>query len=93
MKTIGLDFGTTNSILSYFNEKNHHVETYKVGGVDGDNYIPSVIAMDEEEILFGKEAKSYIGDDSFTLFSKFKILLGEESQEKLQAYQYDKHLP
>ena len=59
MKTIGLDFGTTNSILSYFNSASKTIEAWKIGGSDGENYIPSCISLIDNDIFIGEEAKTF----------------------------------
>ncbi len=42
MNIIGLDFGTTNSIVSFYNSDKSYVDSWKMGGVDGEKYIASV---------------------------------------------------
>ena len=53
MNVIGLDFGTTNSILSFYNKTNS-VESWKLGGSDGKNYIPSILTFDESDLFIVK---------------------------------------
>ena len=73
MNIVGLDFGTTNSILSYYDETKGVVESFKLGGVDGSNYIPSYLAISKDDIdekYIGKEAKSEDKDDILRTFAQ-----------------------
>ena len=70
---IGLDFGTTNSILSFYNRNKDYVETYKLDGNAGANYIPSVVAIDDGEIAIGEVAKNSIDDEYLDVYSRFII--------------------
>ena len=95
MNIVGLDFGTTNSILSYYDETKGVVESFKLGGVDGSNYIPSYLAISKDDIdekYIGKEAKSEDKDDYY-IFSHFKMLLAEDDKGKLSKYGYDNYTP
>jgi molecular chaperone DnaK len=50
MSHIGLDFGTTNSIISYLNS-NGEPETYSCPPPDGSKYIPSFIAYHHDNYI------------------------------------------
>ncbi len=51
---IGLDFGTTNSIISYW-EKDQ-LEAFQYGGENGTKYIPSFITYEDGFIEIGSGA-------------------------------------
>ena len=85
---IGLDFGTTNSILSFYNRNNDYVDTYKLDTNGGENYIPSVVAIEDEDIYIGKSAKGMIADDDICVYSKFKILLNLRNKDSLNNQGY-----
>ncbi|WP_159790301.1 Hsp70 family protein [Sodalinema gerasimenkoae] len=53
---IGLDFGTTNSIVSYWQDGK--LEAFQYGGENGQKYVPSFIAYDDEFIEIGKSART-----------------------------------
>ncbi|ESA32485.1 molecular chaperone [Leptolyngbya sp. Heron Island J] len=58
-RNIGLDFGTTNSTISYL--KNESIEAFQYGGPGGQRYIPSFIAYlgeEEEELEVGSAARA-----------------------------------
>ena len=59
-KEIGIDFGTTNTVVSYYNKKNR-LRTLKY---DGSAIIPSVIYFNsKEDILIGSKAKKKLFKD------------------------------
>jgi molecular chaperone DnaK (HSP70) len=93
MNIIGLDFGTTNSILSFYNNKTNIVEAWKMGGSDGKNYIPSILTIDENNLIIGEEAKNQLKNGNKESYSKFKILLHEKDKIKLSNYNYSKRTP
>lgn len=90
----GLDFGTTNSILSFYEKNRDYVETYKLDGASGANYIPSVLAIDEDdEVYIGSTAKGMIGNKYADTFSYFKVLLNEDKKEELEKNGYSSKTP
>ena len=93
--TVGLDFGTTNSILSFYNEQTQSIESWKMGGVDGDNYIPSFLSIDEDnDVSIGTRVKEYVADgEDIKSYSKFKIFLDEKDPVKLQKNGFDTKTP
>lgn len=93
MKVIGLDFGTTNSILSFYNESTQSIEAWKMGGSDGENYIPSCLTLEEDEIFIGSEAKNMLKNQHKHTYSNFKILLHETNKKKLADYNYTEKTP
>lgn len=92
MKKIGLDFGTTNSILSYYNPETKTIECYNLGGVQGNMYIPSFVSVEKgnngDAIEIGNAARCNLGDSDFRVFSRFKMLLGERDKERLRHHGY-----
>jgi molecular chaperone DnaK len=93
MRVVGLDFGTTNSILSFYNESMQSIEAWKMGGSDGQNYIPSYLSIFENDIFIGEEAKTLLKTGDENTYSKFKILLHETNQTKLDEYNYKTKTP
>jgi molecular chaperone DnaK len=53
---IGLDFGTTNSIVSYWQDGK--LEAFQYGGENGEKYVPSFIAYDDGFVEIGKAART-----------------------------------
>jgi molecular chaperone DnaK len=90
---IGLDFGTTNSILSFYNKNGDYIDTYKLDGNAGENYIPSVVAFDDGDIFIGESAKNLIDDEYAKVYSRYKILLNLNDRDRLIAHGYDDRTP
>ena len=90
---IGLDFGTTNSILSFYDRNKDYVETYKLDGNAGANYIPSFVAIDEGDVSIGEAAKNFIEDDYASVYSRFKVLLNLEDKKSLSNHGYEEKTP
>ena len=75
---IGIDLGTTNSLIATINSKTQ--KPYCVTK-DGNSIVPSTIYFNEQNILVGKEAsKKLISDPSNTLYS-VKRLMGKSYQD------------
>ena len=72
---IGIDLGTTNSVLSYLDSlgkpKIH-------AGDEGNHLTPSVVAFENNKVLIGTEAKKKMRIDSQNVFSGFKRDMGTE---------------
>jgi len=88
MKNIGLDFGTTNSIISYYDEKKNTIEKFEQSSME--SYIPSYYAISKEEgdISIGSDAKSKIGNGDYYIYSKFKMLISETDTEVLEDFDW-----
>lgn len=56
MAFLGIDLGTTNSVAVLYNDKTDSLETVKIDGIE--EVLPSVVCVQEDEIIVGSEAKS-----------------------------------
>jgi len=94
MKKIGLDFGTTNSTLSYA-DASGNIKCFRLGGASASEYIPSYIgyAKEDEETVIGAEAKLSQTDEDYEVYSKFKMLLGEKNPARLKDCLFDTRTP
>ena len=73
-KVIGIDLGTTNSLVALVNQENH--EAYCLGE-NGDKIVPSVIYIDaNNQIVVGDLAKSHLLSESSNTVYSVKRLLG-----------------
>jgi len=75
---IGLDFGTTNSIVSYIdNSKNF--QTFKYPSLSGTDYIPSCLSIDKskstEVIRIVREALRVAGFENIEYYKDMKMIL------------------
>jgi molecular chaperone DnaK len=81
---IGLDFGTTNSIIAYFN--NGNLEAFKYGTPGNqEEYIPSFIAYEDGLIEIGSAARSAAYQPNTESYGNFKMKL------PLPESDFDKH--
>lgn len=74
---VGLDFGTTNSVISYWDEKAQEPQVFSF---NNNTYTPSLVLWDrfaEDYSGIGTEAKKKwkVNTEKLKLFQKFKILL------------------
>ena len=87
MRRIGLDFGTTNSILSYYDERRTSVEAFQ-SEAGGDCYIPTVVSYRERngeiQVGFGKSARMHQGNSAYRVVQRFKLYLGEDERQLAQ---------
>ena len=73
-KAIGIDFGTSNSLVSYFNE-NEKVQI--ISDKNGHKITPSIISLDQDgNILIGNEAKN-----GQNIISSIKRIIGKKLEE------------
>ena len=93
-KNLGIDFGSTYTMLSYYDEINQRVNAIQTE--NGSCYIPSVACLDEfgETLLMGQEARQeMIANHSLHPFRAFKMLLSEQDKNQLKAQGYDETYP
>lgn len=87
---IGLDFGTTNSVISYYNKENKSLDCFRKQA--GDNsYIPTFIAYGKRGIEIGEEAKSNVGNSKANVYSNFKLLLGSAFDKVIPSKEKTPH--
>ena len=86
---IGIDFGSTYSTVSKYDEILNHVTaiTFSEGEPAS---IPSVVSVSKKgQITCGKGAKDQAGKKTVRIFEAFKMLLTETNQEMLRRRGYD----
>lgn len=80
---VGIDLGTTNSVMCIYNEKYQRPDVLKIYGKNG--IIPSVVYYDKEHknYIIGEEAKEQVDyySDSFA-FMKIKMTNGDEETDE-----------
>lgn len=85
---IGLDFGTTNSAVSYVREDGS-IESVTFGGASVEKaYVPSFVAFKDSDAVaeIGEEARHRTGHSRFRVFCHFKMLLGETELARARGY-------
>jgi len=85
---IGIDLGTTNSLVAYM-EKDRPIV---IPGEDGSNLLPSVVALDEnDQIVVGNPARKYLTETPDHAVYSVKRLMGrgvEDIQDELKLFPF-----
>lgn len=84
MPTIGIDLGTTNSLMAYWGESGAKI----IPNILGSNLTPSIVSVDEKnnEILVGEIAKERLITHPHLTVACFKRYMGTEKQYKIGKY-------
>ena len=78
MHTIGIDFGTTKTLVSRIKSRTGEAETVRLG--QGTDHIPtSVFIKDNGDMLFGDEADDRLTEDDGVYLRGFKMSLGNST--------------
>ena len=87
-RIIGIDLGTTNSLVAYMENERPVV----IPGEDGLNLVPSVVALDErDQIIVGNAARKYLIDTPERAVYSVKRLMGrgvEDIQDELKLFPF-----
>lgn len=84
MAIIGIDLGTTNSLVSYW--KDGKIQLLK--GSDGKNMFSSAVHFMNDGILVGNEAKDKLYSDSEHTVASFKCFMGSEKTYNITGREY-----
>ena len=85
MAIIGIDLGTTNSLVAYWSEKGPAI----IPNVLGSNLTPSVVSIDENgELLVGQIAKERLITHPEVTAAVFKRYMGTEKKYHLGKYSF-----
>ncbi len=85
MVTVGMDLGTTNSLVAYWNAERAEI----IPNVIGENLTPSVGSVDETgEILVGQIAKERLITHPDMTAAVFKRFMGTEKKYQLGKYNF-----
>src|SRR5215475_8755603 len=87
-KIVGIDLGTTNSLLAYMEGDRPVV----IPGEDGSNLVPSVVALDESgQIIVGNAARKYLIETAGRVVYSVKRLMGrgvEDVRDELKLFPF-----
>lgn len=81
---IGIDFGTTHSVVAVSNNKQVHI-------IEDSNHhrlIPSVVAIRDQEFIIGNEAKSILLEKNITVIHSIKRLIGKGIDDLTEEYEH-----
>src|SRR5450631_3901452 len=85
---VGIDLGTTNSLVAYMEDDRPVV----IPGEDGLNLVPSVVALDErDQIIVGNAARKYLIETPERAVYSVKRLMGrgvEDIQDELKLFPF-----
>jgi molecular chaperone HscC len=85
MAIIGIDLGTTNSLVSHWTESGAVI----IPNVHGSNLTPSVVSVDDtDEILIGQAAKERQISHPHNTVSTFKRFMGTQKKYQLGNYSF-----
>jgi molecular chaperone DnaK len=86
-RIVGIDLGTTNSLVAFMDQEGPHV----ISGPDGQAKVPSIVGLTDNGLIVGGPAKVHlIRDPSHTIYS-VKRFMGkglEDVKEELQYFPY-----
>jgi len=75
MHTIGIDFGTTKTLVTRINPVNHWPVSVRLGL--GSDYIPTAVYIDDNgQMYFGEEAEERMTEETGVYLPRFKMQLG-----------------
>lgn len=83
---IGIDFGSTYSVLSRFRPDHQVLEALEESGSTA---IPSVVSQKNDKVGFGTYAKNLTGRNGISTYKAFKMLLMEQDKALLRSRGYD----
>jgi molecular chaperone DnaK len=87
-RIVGIDLGTTNSLVAYMQGESPVV----IPGEDGLNLVPSVVALDEhDQIIVGNAARKYLIETPERAVYSIKRLMGrgvEDIREELKLFPF-----
>lgn len=83
MNIIGFDFGTTNSMLSYYNPETKELDCF-TPNASASSYIPTVIAYKGDDVIIGTLAKNNITKKGYDAYEHFKLRLGRDADKVIE---------
>jgi Fe-S protein assembly chaperone HscA len=87
-RIVGIDLGTTNSLVAYLNLTQPEV----IPGEDGDKLVPSVVSLTEDEqIIVGNQARRLLIDSPDRTVYSIKRLMGrgiDDVQDELKLFPF-----
>ena len=87
---IGLDFGMTNSTISFYDEESKQLVNFKLGGPSANDYIPTIISYNENDhsdFCIGEIAKDNLTKKGFvnSTYENFKLSLGKSFNKVIEG--------
>src|SRR5277367_3121064 len=90
-RVVGIDLGTTNSLVAYMENQPEGETPVVIPGEDGERLVPSVVAWTDDGVVVGNAARGTLMTDSASAVYSAKRLMGrdiEDVQEELKLFPF-----
>jgi molecular chaperone DnaK/molecular chaperone HscA len=90
-RVVGIDLGTTNSLVAYMENRPEGDTPVVIPGEDGERLVPSVVAWTEDGVVVGNAARGTLMLDSASAVYSAKRLMGRDVvdvQEELKLFPF-----
>jgi Fe-S protein assembly chaperone HscA len=90
-RVVGIDLGTTNSLVAYMEIRPEGDTPVVIPGEDGERLVPSVVAWTDDGVRVGNAARGTLMTDSASAVYSAKRLMGrdiEDVQEELKLFPF-----
>ena len=90
-RVVGIDLGTTNSLVAYMENRPEGETPVVIPGEDGERLVPSVVAWTDDGVVVGNAARATLMSDSASAVYSVKRLMGrdvEDVQEELKLFPF-----
>ena len=91
MVNIGIDFGSTNTLIARYDRNEGAPVIIQKQGLDHQFWIPSYVAYDKRNDVYeyGYAAKARVGYNDYKVYKAFKMLIRESDKAVLSEWNYD----
>jgi molecular chaperone DnaK/molecular chaperone HscA len=90
-RVVGIDLGTTNSLVAYMESQSEGETPVVIPGEDGERLVPSVVAWTDDGVVVGNAARGTLLSDSASAVYSAKRLMGRDLadvQEELKLFPF-----
>ncbi len=90
-RVVGIDLGTTNSLVAYMETTGEGDTPVVIPGEDGERLVPSVVAMTDDGVVVGNAARGTLLADSASAVYSAKRLMGRDIadvQDELKLFPF-----
>jgi Fe-S protein assembly chaperone HscA len=89
-RIVGIDLGTTNSLIAFMDQAGPHV----IPGPDGQTKVPSIVGLTDNGLIVGDAAKAHLTRDPSRTIYSVKRFMGrglDDVKDELQYFPYNLH--
>jgi Fe-S protein assembly chaperone HscA len=80
-RVVGIDLGTTNSLVAYMENRPEGETPVVIPGEDGERLVPSVVAWTDDGVVVGNAARGTLMKDSASAVYSAKRLMGRDIED------------